>query len=36
MDDGRTPEHGYTIGSPCKPNGSGEQKNLNLFLRSGQ
>ena len=23
-DDGRTPEHGYTISSPCEPNGSGE------------
>ena len=22
--DGRTPEHGYTISSPCEPNGSGE------------
>ena len=21
---GRTPEHVYTIGSPCEPNGSGE------------
>ena len=25
-DDGRTPEHGYTISSPCEPNGSGELK----------
>ena len=30
MDDGwtddgrRTPDHGYTISSPCEPNGSGE------------
>ena len=24
MDDGRTPEHGYTISSPCEPEGSGE------------
>ena len=23
-DDGRTPEHGYTISSPCEPKGSGE------------
>ena len=23
-DDGRTPEHGYTISSPCEPDGSGE------------
>ena len=22
--DGRTPEHGYTISSPCGPEGSGE------------
>ena len=30
-DDGRTPEHGYTISSPCEPNGSGELKScLNL------
>ena len=25
-DNGRTPEHGYTISSPCQPNGSGELK----------
>ena len=25
-DDGRTPEHEYTISSPCEPNGSGELK----------
>ena len=25
-DDGRTPEHGYTISSSCEPNGSGELK----------
>ena len=25
-DDGRMPEHGYTISSPCEPNGSGELK----------
>ena len=24
MDDGRTTEHGYTISSPCEPDGSGE------------
>ena len=23
-DDGRTTEHGYTISSPCEPEGSGE------------
>ena len=27
-DDGRTPEHGYTISSPCEPEGSGELKSL--------
>ena len=25
--DGRTTEHGYTISSPCEPDGSGELKN---------
>ena len=25
-DDGRTTEHGYTISSPCEPDGSGELK----------
>ena len=25
-DDGWTPDHGYTISSPCEPNGSGELK----------
>ena len=24
----RTPEHGYTISSPCEPNGSGELKSV--------
>ena len=28
--DGRTPEHGYTISSPCEPDGSGELKNEDL------
>ena len=28
-DDGRTTEHGYTISSPCEPDGSGELKNTN-------
>ena len=26
--DGRAPEHGYTISSPCEPEGSGELKNI--------
>ena len=30
-DDGRTPEHGYTISSPCEPNGSGELKMESLI-----
>ena len=25
-DDGRTPEHGYTVSPPCEPEGSGELK----------
>ena len=25
-DDGRTPDHGRPISSPCEPNGSGELK----------
>ena len=25
-DDGRTPDHGYTISSPCESDGSGELK----------
>ena len=28
--DGRTPEHGYTISSPCEPKGSGELKMQNI------
>ena len=30
-DDGRTPEHGYTISSSCEPEGSGE---LITFIES--
>ena len=26
--DGRTPDHGHPISSPCEPNGSGELKML--------
>ena len=29
-DDGRTPDHGHPISSPCEPNGSGELKRLYL------
>ena len=29
--DGRTTEHGYTISSPCEPDGSGELKKIKLF-----
>ena len=36
MDDGRTPDHGHPISSPCEPNGSGElinkKKNSGLTL----
>ena len=28
--DGRTTEHGYTISSPCEPDGSGELKKLSF------
>ena len=28
----RTPEHGYTISSPCEPNGSGELKLITSYL----
>ena len=28
--DGRTTEHGYTISSPCEPDGSGELKTPDL------
>ena len=43
-DDGRTPDHGHPISSPCEPNGSGELKirateifsRQNLHKRNGQ
>ena len=28
--DGRTTEHGYTISSPCEPDGSGELKRRHI------
>ena len=31
MDGRRTPDHGYTISSPCEPNGSGELKIVKYF-----
>ena len=31
--DGPTTEHGYTISSPCEPDGSGELKISNVFNR---
>ena len=34
-DDGRTPDHGHPISSPCEPNGSGELKN-DIFLGFAQ
>ena len=33
-DDGRTTEHGYTISSPCEPDGSGELKGVSARLVS--
>ena len=33
--DGRTTEHGYTISSPCEPDGSGELKIYMWFLLHG-
>ena len=33
-DDGRTTEHGYTISSPCEPDGSGELKKEKKKMRS--
>ena len=35
-DDGRTTEHGYTISSPCEPDGSGELKNGLQNLSEGE
>ena len=32
--DGRTTEHGYTISSPCEPDGSGELKTEGVMLRA--
>ena len=31
-DDGRTPDHGHPISSPCEPNGSGELISCEHFL----
>ena len=31
VDDGRTPDHGHPISSPCEPNGSGELKSVVFF-----
>ena len=31
-DDGRTPDHGHPISSPCEPNGSGELIKVFLLL----
>ena len=32
-DDGRTPDHGHPISSPCESNGSGELKNRASSIR---
>ena len=34
--DGRTTEHGYTISSPCEPDGSGELKRDEMANSCGQ
>ena len=31
-DDGRTPDHGHPISSPCEPNGSGELKRVSIII----
>ena len=31
--DGRTTEHGYTISSPCEPDGSGELKMYRIYRK---
>ena len=33
--DGRTTEHGYTISSPCEPDGSGELKMFAIYSHGG-
>ena len=35
-EDGRTPDHGHPISSPCEPNGSGELKMDPLIVSSMQ
>ena len=32
--DGRTPDHGHPISSPCEPNSSGELKSQNYCLQN--
>ena len=34
VDDGRTPDHGHPISSPCEPDGSGELKISGLLHNS--
>ena len=34
--DGRTTEHGYTISSPCEPEGSSELKKTSFFWGGGR
>ena len=36
VDDGQTPEHGYTISSPFEPNGSGELSCHNIISSINQ
>ena len=35
-DDGRSPDHGHHISSPCEPNGSGELENTKPYIRYKQ
>ena len=35
-DDGRTPDHGHPISSPCEPNGSGELKIIKILSVCGE
>ena len=34
VDGRRTPDHGYTMSSPCEPEGSGELKMFKLRIRN--
>ena len=36
VDEGQTPEHGYTISSPCEPDDSGELKSIQNYTACKQ